>query len=284
LKVHLIDGTFELFRCFHGAPRATDGDGREVGAVRGILYTFTSLLRQPDVTHVAVAFDQMAGRLRKDGLNSDNALIGSQYMPAADATRALGMTLWPMHRYQADDALASGTALYKNAPGVEQVVICSTDKDVAQCVDGDRVILLDRIRKRFANEQGVIEKFGVGPALIPELLGLVGDPADGLPGVPGFGPKTAATLLNRYGRIEEIPDDHRQWQVKVRGPERLAASLNARRREALMVRNLAILRTDLPIPDSIDDIEWRGADLVALTELTARVGAEEVLERIPRWR
>jgi 5'-3' exonuclease len=284
MKIHLVDGTFELFRCFHGAPRATDDDGREIGAVRGILYTFTSLLRQPDVTHLAVAFDQMAGRTRKDGRDSDNSLIGSQYMPAADALRALGITLWPMYRFQADDALATGARLYKDAPGVEQVVICSTDKDLAQCVEGERVVTLDRIRKRTADEQVVIEKFGVSPALIPDLLGLVGDPADGLPGVPGWGPKTAAALLRHYHRIEKIPESAADWEVTVRSAQRLAENLHARRREAIMVRNLATLRTDLPITDSIDDLEWRGADRDALTAMAKRLEVEEVLTRMPRWR
>lgn len=283
MKIHLVDGTFELFRCFHGAPRAKDESGNEVGAVRGLLYTFTSLLRQPDVTHVAVAFDQMAGRPGR-GEADRGALLGRQYMPGADVVRALGMTLWPMTRYQADDALATGAHLYKDDPRVDQVVICSPDKDVAQCVDGDRVVALDRVRKRLANEESIRERFGVPPAAIPDLLGLVGDAADGLPGVPGFGLKTASSLLRCYQRIENIPDDPSSWEVKVRGAPTLAATLRARRREAVLVRNLCTLRTDLPITDSVDDLEWQGADREALSRWVSRLSAEEILERIPRWR
>ncbi len=180
MKVHLVDGTFELFRCFHGAPRAKAADGREVGAGRAMLQTLTSLLRQPDTSHVAVAFDRVVPAAR------DPAAAGSplreQTALCADIVRALGMVVWPMVRYQADDAIATAAARFKSAPGVEQVVICSNDNDFAQCVQGKRVVRLDRIHKRLLDEAGVVERFGVPPALIPDLFGLMGTRRTGCPG------------------------------------------------------------------------------------------------------
>jgi 5'-3' exonuclease len=284
MKIHLIDGTFELFRCFHGAPRARSTDGQEVGAVRGLLFTMVALLRQPDTTHVAVAFDQMTGRVGADEKGSDSALLRRQCMPAADAVRALGLTIWPMHRYQADDALATGARLYRDEPGVEQVVLCTTDKDLTQCIEGERVVLLDRIRKRITDGSAARDRFGVAPTQIPELFALVGDPSDGLPGVPGWGAKSAAAILSRYPTLEEIPDDATDWDVTVRGAETLARSLRERRREAILMRNLSRLRTDLPIPDTVEDLEWKGARRGVLTELTERVGGAEVLTRLMTWR
>jgi 5'-3' exonuclease len=282
VNVHLVDGTFELFRCFHGAPRARTEDGREVGAVRGLLYTLVALLRRAGVTHVAVAFDQMAGRARGGSGASDDALLRSQAMTAIDAVRALGITLWPMHRFQADDALASGAARYAADPRVKRIVVCTTDKDLLQCVRGDRVVLLDRIRDRITDEPAVRARFGVGPSLIPDLFALVGDPSDGLPGIPRWGAKAAATLLAAYGGIEHIPDDAASWTVTVRGAAALAGSLRRHRREALVMRDLGVLRDDLPIRDALDDLEWRGPDRPALTSLVARIGADEVLERVAR--
>jgi len=281
MNVHLVDGTFELFRCFHGAPRAQDADGNEVGAVRGLLFTLVALLRREHVTHVAVAFDQMTSRASD---RSDSALLRRQYLPGAEAVRVLGIPVWPMHRYQADDALATGAARYSADPRVEQIVLCTTDKDLLQCVRGDRVVLLDRIRKRVTNERDVLDRFGVPPARIPELFGLVGDPSDGLPGVPRWGPKSAAAVLARYGRIEDIPDDPADWDVAVRGRDALAASLGERRREAIMVRDLSILRTDLPLSEDVDDLEWCGAHRARLEAFVERVGGEDVLDRIARWR
>ena len=280
MKVFLVDGTFELFRCFHGAPRHQDADGNEVGAARGFLWTLNALLRNPDVTHIAVAFDQMAGRAQDE---SASALIRRQYRAATLAARALGVSIWPMVRYQADDALASGAARFKRAAGVEQVVICTTDKDLAQCVESDRVVLLDRIRDRWCDADGVRERWGVSPAQIPDLLGLIGDASDGLPGLPGWGPKSAATLLRRYGDIESIPDDADAWDVKVRNRGKLAATLAARRNEALLVRNLTRLRSDLPLVDTLDDIEWKGAHRSPLRDLTGRWDAQPLLEKVRLW-
>ena len=289
MKVHLVDGTFELFRCFFGAPQVTNAAGEEVGACRALLNTLVSLLRQPDVTHVAIAFDQVVDVTRRGktlpitGPGTDPKLR-SQFPLAADLVRALGLVMWPMIRYQADDALATGAARYKNAPGVEQVVLCTPDNDLAQCVEGTRVVMLDRIRKRITDERGVIEKFGVPPSAIPTYLALVGDPSDGLPGVPGWGARSTATVLARYKTLEAIPDDASAWDVQVRGAARLAASLSAHRREAYLYRNLSVLWSDLPIVEEVGDLEWCGADRAALQAIAARIEETDTLARIPLWR
>jgi len=283
MRVHLVDGTFELFRCFHGAPRAQDAEGREVGAVRGLLQTLAALLRGDDVSHVAVAVDRALDPPRRAGEPRD-ALAG-QHRLAADAIRALGLVLWPMvKRFEADDALATGAARFVDAPGVEQVVICSPDKDLAQCVRGEAVVLLDRVRRRVTAEADVRTRFGVPPAAIPDLLALAGDAADGIPGLPGWGRKTAAALLARYGRLEAIPLDPAAWDVRVRGAERLAGVLRERRREALLYRALTTLARDVPLQERLEDLAWAGADRPALEALARRIGEEAVLERVLRWR
>jgi 5'-3' exonuclease len=288
VKVHLIDGTFELFRCFHGAPRHQLDDGREVGAIRGFLATLVSLLRKPDTTHVAIAFDAgIVGaptRMPGGAEDSATALLQTQYHLAEAVVRALDLTMWPMvKRLQADDALATAAARFKDAPGVEQVVVCTTDKDLAQCVEGTRVVLLDRIRDRVTDEAGVRERFGLPPAKVPDYFALVGDPSDGLPGIPGWGPKSAAAVLSRYDTVEAIPIDPADWDVEVRGAARLAGNLAARRREAILYRDLSILRTDVPLRESVEDLEWRGADRGALTSLAGLLDSEEVLPRVTRW-
>lgn len=280
MQVHLIDGTFELFRCFHGAPRARSSDGREVGAVRGLLFTLVALLRRPEVTHVAVAFDRMTARVSPGEAASDAALLRSQYMPAADAVRALGLTVWPMHRHQADDALATGAARCKRDPRVVRVVICTTDKDLMQCIEGERVVLLDRVRNLVVDEARVRERFGVPPRALPDLFALVGDPSDGLPGVPRWGMKAASLLLGVYGSLDGIPDDASEWHVKVRGAEALARSLRERRREARLMRDLSLLVEDLPIDADLETLAWRGPRTDALEALVARVGGEEILGRL----
>lgn len=283
MKVFLVDGTFELFRCFHGAPRARDGEGREVGAAIGLLHTLLSLVRKSGGTHFAVAFDSIVDDRR--GGTDDGSLLRAQFPLAADVVRALGILIWPMSRFQADDALATGAQRFRPAAGngVEQVVICSNDNDFAQCVVGDKVVLLDRIRKRTLDEAGVVAKFGVGPGLIPGYLALVGDVSDGIPGVPGWGPKSTAVVLNEYRELEAIPGDVRDWTVPVRGAEGLARSLEERRQEAYLYRNLSVLRTDVPLPDELEHLEWRGARREALERIARRLGQEALLEKVPRW-
>jgi len=289
VKVHLVDGTYELFRTFFGTPPAHDADGRPVGAIRGLLATLISLLSEREVTHVACAFDHVIESWRNDlfpgyktgeGIEPD---LLAQFEPAEEAAAALGLVVWSMVEFEADDALATGAARFAGDPQVEQVVICTPDKDLAQCVTGARVISRDRRRQVDRDEAGVVERFGVPPASIPDMLALVGDTADGIPGIPGWGEKSTAAVLARYGHIEQIPDAASDWDVKVRGRDRLAASLAERRKDAILYRTLATLRTDVPLQESLADLAWRGADRQRLEALCARIGAEELLERVPRW-
>jgi len=282
VKVHLVDGTFELFRAWYGAPPATAPDGTEVGASRGLLRTLLVLLGDPEVTHVAVAFDHVIESFRnelfsgyKTGTGLPEALT-RQFPLAEQVSRSLGLVTWPMVPFEADDALATGAARFKEAPEVSQVVLCTPDKDLAQCVEGDRVVTWDRLRNTVRDERGVLEKFGVPPPAIPDWLALVGDTADGIPGIPRWGAKSAAAVLSRYGRIDAIPDDPAAWEVKVRGARTLAANLREMRAEARLYRVLATLRTDVPLPESLEDLRWRGVDPDAMAPLLARLGLEEV--------
>lgn len=278
MKVHLVDGTYELFRCWFAVPSSTAPDGREVGAVRGLVRTLRALLRADDVTHVGVAFDHTVESFRNDlfdgyktGDGLDPDLFG-QFPLAEDAARALGLTVWPMVDFEADDAIATAVHRYADAPGVEQVVVCSPDKDFAQLVDGTHVVLWSRKDDTFLDEDGVRAKFGVAPASIPDFLALVGDTADGIPGVPRWGAKSTATVLAHYGTIDAIPDDAAEWAVKVRGAASLAASLVEHREAARLYRTLATLRDDAPVDESLDDLEWRGVDEDALAAFRATVG------------
>jgi 5'-3' exonuclease len=189
-----------------------------------------------------------------------------------------------MVEFEADDALATAAARWADAPGVEQVVICSPDKDLAQCVRGTKVVCLDRLRRRLLDEPGVVAKFGVGPASIPDWLALVGDAADGIPGIARWGAKSAAALLARYGRLEQIPDDARKWEVDVRGADALAESLRTSRRETELYRTLATLRRDVPLGEGLDDLRWEGARREELEALCAELGDTELLERVSSWR
>ena len=285
MKVHLVDGTFELFRCFHGAPRATGHAGREVGAARGLLATMTALLNDPDVTHVAVAFDSVVAPPGSGAgkAGSAEALIGAQAPLAAAVVRALGVPVWPAGRYQADELISTAAHRFAGDTAVEQVVICATDNDFTQCVRGERVVLLDRIRKRVTDAAGVLERFGVEPEQIPDLFALIGDRSDGLPGVPGWGRTSAATVLSRYRRLEDIPLDAAAWDVPVRGAARLSASLRERWDEALLCRDLSVLRVDLPIRHTVADLEWRGAIRSSIDALVAQLGDATAVDWIPRW-
>ena len=282
--VHLVDGTFELFRCFHGAPRAQTEDGREIGAARAFLFTMIKLLRRQDVTHVAVAFDAMAGRTRAPQTADASTLIRSQYLPATDVLRALGVTYWPILRAQADDALATAARTFSSIREVERVVIATTDKDLLQCAT-PKVVIWDRIRDRITTEDDVRTRFGVDPPVLPDLFALVGDPSDGMPGIPRWGLKAASTLLAHYRSVDAIPLDSSVWdasvQRNVRGAASLAESLRIHHREAILMRDLLRLRTDLPLPTTLDSIEWPGADRAALDKLTAVIGGAEMLEKLP---
>jgi 5'-3' exonuclease len=287
MKLHLVDGTYELFRAFFGPPPRTAPDGREVGALVGLLHTLLSLLDDPEVTHVGVAFDHVIESFRNElyaGYKTGDGLpevLTSQFWPAEDLCRALGLVVWPMIEHEADDALATAAARFRDE--VDQVVICSPDKDLAQCVVGDRVVLLDRMRRKLTDEAGVVEKFGVPPASIPDWLGLVGDAADGIPGVPKWGAKSAAAVLARWRHVEAIPASAADWGVAVRGAESLAESLRAHRDEAALWVRLATLSTGARVPESLDDLRWRGADR-SLEDVVRGLGEERALARVSRWR
>ncbi len=290
LRIHLVDGTYALFRSYFGAPNANGLDGSEVGATRGILRSLLSLLRDDGVSHVACAFDHViesfrnelfAGYKTSEGVPAD---LRAQFMLAERAAHALGIVVWSMLEFEADDALATGAARWGDATGVEQIVICTPDKDMAQCVRGSRIVCFDRMRSRVLDEGGVHAKFGVGPASIPDWLALVGDASDGYPGVPRWGSKSASAVLARYEHLEAIPDDERQWRVDVRGAASLAKSLREHRQEAFLYRRLATLRTDAPLAETIEDLRWRGARREELTALCHEIGDEGFLERVPVWR
>lgn len=290
MKIHLVDATYELFRAHFGAPPAKDAGGADVGAVRGLMRSLASLLREPDVTHVACAFDHVIESFRNDLFDGYKTSAGvppellAQFPIAEEATKAMGIVTWPMIEFEADDAMATAAARFAEDPRVEEVVLCSPDKDLAQCVSGKRIVLFDRRREQRIDEAGVVEKYGVPPASIPDWLALVGDTADGIPGLPQWGAKSTAAVLSRWGKIEDIPADPDRWEVKVRGAARLSATLEERREDALLYRLLATLRLDAPISESLDELEWKGAHKDALHELCERLRERVLLGRITRWR
>jgi len=290
MKVHLVDGTYELFRAYYGAPSATGPDGREVGAARGLMRSLLSLLVSPDVTHVACAFDHVIESFRNglfDGYKTSQGVpreLLAQFTLAERVTHALGIVVWPMVEFEADDALATAAARFSDAPGVEQVVICTPDKDLAQCVRGTRVVMFDRRRRILLDEGSVKAKFGVLPESIPDWLALVGDAADGYPGLPGWGRKTAATVLSRYRRLEDIPDGDGTWGVTVRGASAVAQKLRDRRADAFLYRSLARLRTDVPLTETLDDLRWSGSRRAELEQVCAEIGEGDVAVRMPLWR
>lgn len=290
MDVHLIDGTYELFRAFYGAPSARGPAGNEVGAARGLMRSLVSLLNEPTTTHVAIAFDHeiesfrnemFAGYKTGEGIDPD---LWAQFGLAEEVAAGLGLVVWPMTEFEADDAIATAAARFARSKQVDRVVLASPDKDLAQCVSGNRVVLHDRMRDRVIDEPGVHEKWGVGPRSIPDLLALMGDTADGIPGIPRWGAKSCAAVLSVYECIERIPDDPDAWTVKVRGAATLARNLAEQRDDALLYKELATLRIDVPLDEKLDDLKWRGADRAALDALCEKLGDRRSLERIPRWR
>ena len=294
MNVHLVDGTYELFRHHFGAPEAVDGEGRPVGAVRSVVGSLLGLLERT-ATHMAVATDHVIESFRnalwpgyKTGAGIDPGLL-AQFRPLEDALRAMGLPVWPMAEMEADDGMATGAAGAARDPRVEVVYLCTPDKDLAQCVAGDRVVQWDRRRDQVRNEAGVVARFGVRPSSIPDYLALVGDSADGFPGLPGWGAKSAATVLARYGRLEDIPNDAGNWEVAVRGARRLAATLRDGCDAALLFRELATLRRNATLPEGaplfhdVDDLEWRGARPEFQT-LAAGLGRPELWDRAERLR
>jgi 5'-3' exonuclease len=252
-----------LFRYFYAVPSAVDAEGRDVGAVRGVVGSILGMVNR-GVTHLAVATDHVIESFRnarwrgyKSSAGVDPALL-AQFHPLEDALRALGVTVWPMVEFEADDALASGAALAAADPRVDRVIICTPDKDLGQCVVGARVVQLDRRRNITRDEAGVIAKFGVRPASIPDYLALVGDASDGYPGLPGWGAKSTAAVLAKFEHLEHIPDDWRTWSVNAANAAALAATLAREREHAYLFRDLATLRTTIPLFDSVDALRWAG--------------------------
>jgi len=262
-EVHLIDGTYELFRHFYALPSVRDADGREVGAVRGVVASVLGMINA-GATHIGVATDHVIESFRNDlwpgyktGAGIDPDLL-AQFPLLEDALSALGVAVWAMVEFEADDALAAAAAAAAIDPRVERVIICTPDKDLAQCVRGTRVVQMDRRARTIRDEAGVIAKFGVPPASIPDYLSLVGDAADGYPGLAGWGPKSTAAILSRFGRLEDIPEDWRQWNANVMNAASLSRTFNRDRDQALLFRRLATLRTDIPLFDTIDALQWKG--------------------------
>lgn len=286
MRIHLIDGTYELFRAFYAVPSSLGSGGQEVGAARAFCRSLAGFLGSGKATHVGVAFDTVIESFRnelfdgyKTGEGIDPALF-SQFPLVERVSRALGLVTWSMHEFEADDALATFAARAAADPRVEQVLLCTPDKDLTQCVRGTHVVLYDRYADKSLDEAGVLAKFGVAPASIPDYLALVGDTADGIPGVPRWGAKASSTLLARYGHLEHIPDDPSAWDVAVRGKEALARSLVEHRREVELYRRLATLRFDVPLPETVDDLAFRGAPREELLAVCAEIGDTRTPETI----
>jgi 5'-3' exonuclease len=282
-EVYLVDGTYELFRHFFAVPSRQNADGEEVGATAGVLASVLSLI-ESGVSHLGVATDHVIESFRNDlwpgyktGAGVDPRLY-AQFPLLEDALAAMGVVVWPMTDLEADDALASAAVLAASEPAVERVVICSPDKDLAQCVSGSRVVRLDRRLGQTLDTDGVVARFGVPPAAIPDYLALVGDSADGFPGLPGWGAKTAASVLARYGHLEAIPAEGAVWDVPVRGALKLAETLVEQRDLALLFRDLATLRTDAPLFASSDALRWRGPT-AAFTVTCERLRAPDLPRR-----
>ena len=263
MKVHLVDGTYELFRHFFAVPAAMDANGQDVGAVRGVLGTVLSMIEQ-GATHIGIATDHVVESFRNDlytGYKTSEGVppaLLAQFPILETALLSLGVVVWPMIEFEADDALASAAAKAAREPTVDQVVICTPDRDLGQCIVGTRVVQLDRRRGVVRDEAGVVEKFGVVPGSIPDYLALVGDSADGFPGVSGWGPKAAALTLSRYAHLEAIPKDWQTWHPSIRKAQTLAATLFAAWNDVLLYRTLATLRLDVPTFDTVDALRWTG--------------------------
>jgi 5'-3' exonuclease len=273
----LIDGTYELFRHYYALPSARDRDGREVAAVRGVLASVLGMVRG-GATHVAVATDHIIESFRNDlwpgyktGDGIDPDLL-AQFPLLEEVLYAAGVVVWPMIEFEADDALAAGAAIAAKDERVERVVICSPDKDLAQCVSGTRIVQLNRRTRVTVDETGVIQKFGVSPESIPDYLALTGDAADGYPGLPGWGAKSSAAVLAKFVHIEAIPEDWREWKVNAASAGALAHTLASQREQALLFRTLATLRTDIALFQDVDELEWHGPG-PAFEALGARLDA-----------
>jgi 5'-3' exonuclease len=263
MNVHLIDGTYELFRHFFAVPSGLDAKGVEVGAVRGVLMSVVSLI-EGGATHIGVATDHVVESFRNDLYAGYKTAEGvpepllAQFPVLEEALGYMGVVVWPMVEYEADDALASAAAKAARDDRVEQVLVCTPDKDLAQCVMGSRVVQLDRMRGILRDEAAVVAKWGVRPESIPDYLAVVGDSADGFPGLPGWGPKAASSTFSRFPHLEDVPKDWRQWDPAMRGAQRLSTVLFDQWGDALLYRTLATLQLDVPVFETVDELEWKG--------------------------
>jgi len=285
LKIYLVDGTYELFRHYFAVPKARDAEGREVGAVRGVLASVLAMMHS-GVTHIGVATDHVIESFRnnlwegyKTGEGVEPDLL-SQFPILEEVLSAAGIVVWPMVEFEADDALASAAALALKDPRVEQVVICTPDKDLSQCVQASRVVQLIRRTGVTIDEAGVIAKFGVSPESIPDYLALVGDSADGYRGLPGWGAKSTAAVLAKFRHIESIPESARDWHANVLNSDTLAATLVRERKLALLFRTLATLKSDIPLFDNVDHLQWSGPH--ATFDAIGRLLDKAVTEKKPK--
>ena len=286
MDVHLVDGTYELFRHYYAVPPARDSDGREVGAVRGVVTSILAMING-GATHVGVATDHVIESFRNglwpgyktgEGIEPD---LKAQFPLLEEALTALGVAVWPMIEFEADDALAAASAAAERLPQVDRVIICTPDKDLAQCVRGTRVVQMIRRTRTIRDEAGVVAKFGVKPASIPDYLALVGDASDGYPGLPGWGAKSAAAVLAKYMHLDSIPEDPTTWSVNASGAAALSRTLVRERERAFLFRDLATLRTDIPLFESIDELRWKGPT-AAFPPLAARLDAATTTTARPR--
>jgi 5'-3' exonuclease len=263
LNIFLVDGTYELFRHYYALPSARDSDGREVAAVRGVLASVLGMIKE-GAKHIAVATDHViesfrnalwSGYKTSEGIEPD---LFAQFPLLEEVLIAAGVVVWPMVEFEADDALAAAAAAAIHDPRVEQVIICTPDKDLAQCVQGTRIVQLNRRTRTTLDETGIIQKFGVTPESIPDYLALVGDSADGYPGLQGWGAKSSAAVLAKFMHLESIPKDYREWKVNVASAYSLSDTLSRERERAYLFRTLATLRTDIPLFDDVDQLQWNG--------------------------
>lgn len=289
MKIHLIDGTYELFRNHFGAPPKKSASGQEVGATLGLMRSLLMLLQSPDVTHVGVAFDHViesfrnklyAGYKTSEGVDP---ILLAQFPLAEKAVSAMGVVVWPMVEFEADDAIATATKRFKKNKSVEQILVCSPDKDLSQLVEGKKIVCWDRRREIIIDEAGVVEKFGVTPESIPDYLALVGDAADGYPGIQGWGAKSTATVLAKFKHLESIPKDPKKIPLGLGRATTLLDKLVANYENALLFRELSTLRSDVPLKETLADLKWQGA-YPRLKKVCQELGDERIPERVKIWR
>ena len=288
MEVYLVDGTYELFRAYHALPALESPSGQPIGAVHGLIQSLLRLMRENEVTHIGCAFDSVIPSFRNDlfpgyktGEGTPPELL-AQFELAERAAAALGICVWPMVEFEADDAIATAAQQLRRNSAVERIIICSPDKDLAQLVEGERVVCLDRRRGETIGEDAVIAKYGVAPQSIPDLLALTGDTADGIPGLPRWGAKSTAAVLSRYGHLERIPVNA-PWDVAVRGAAALQGILSEEYENALLYRQLATLRRDVPIDATPGAIEWRGVNRAEYEALCRELGSERLATLPHQW-